>query len=466
MTHPVFPQVVVQPSLPPRKFKHLIYYGKLMERKMKSRSQFYPYIEDISFNPHSQIGDSYSLAQLGSLDELYDRLAKYDKEDLPLNRALARRAIKEFTDKVGNCGVVPYQESIDHMDKSKSIGFGAQKWGIFSRGDPKMSQYYSDWFEAMQRDTHFIIVSASQKDEVRVVGKTARLFMSFPPEHTLAATHVLGDFMRKFVEHRVGTDGSISSVGDAPQCGALYWYKEMLNEHPYLYCTDTSAQDSSVTREFMEMVYDEIELLYDYNDEERNIFNTVRHNSINKLVNMNGHLYLVPRGLGSGDFLTIVINIMWRYYMILENYQHNIDDVLRDNRIIICGDDLIMSSEFSDLNLDSKYAGIEWKRKPISWAEADFCSLKFEPYIHHDPIKVMSVVKLRRKLSQVHSNKAEMNRLGGLLRVLSNKNIYDHILDMMIKLVDEEPELENDFRNMYVEYDFLFSTYNCPFIYN
>lgn len=428
---------------------------------MKAKSQYYPELRDLNvdLSVHSQIGSGYKLADLGSLDEFHDRLAKYDIADLPLNYVLADKAIGYFTDQIISCSFVPFNGAFDRMDKSKSIGFGAKKLGCFSRLDPLMKEYLEDYVYASSQFPHHVIVSASQKDEIRVETKTPRLFTSFPPEHTFLATIVLGDFLRQFINNRFCVNKCISAVGDAAQNGALVYYKEELSRRPFLYCTDTSAQDTSVTTQFLNLVYDKIKLLYTMDTEDENLFEAVRFNSINKLMNVNGQLYLVKRGLGSGDYLTIVINIMWRLYMILENYKYDIDKFFDENTVIICGDDLIMSSNYGDLDLSSKYAKIEWAGKPVTWAEMDFCSMKFLPYIHHDENKVRAVLTLRKKKQHSLSPVFELQRLAGLLRTLTNKKLYNEILDIMIELTKKN-DLYLEFDNLYISYDLLFMQYN------
>jgi len=182
-------------------------------------------------------------------------------------------------------------------------------------------------------------------------------------------------------------------------------------------------------------------------------------NTINKLVNVNGFLYLVPRGLGSGDYLTSVINVCWRLYLILDSYSYPIEKFFVDNTVIINGDDLIMSSIFSDLNLSSRHVSIEWAGKPITWKEADFCSLTFHPFIHHDPKKVLAVLYQRIPRPMMLNPVLQMQRLGGILRVLSTKEVYDIVLSKMVALAQKE-KLYDEFINLYIGYPDLFRTYN------
>lgn len=447
---------------PYREFKFLPYMGTLMTKRLRDRSQFYPEFDELPVDlvKHSQIGSGYKIAELGDLDEVYDRLAKYDILDKPLKREIALMSINYFMDKIHPCDFIEPEGAYDSMDKSKSIGFGAQSNKIFSREDPRMYDYLMKYVELSKVTPHHVVINAAQKDEVRVQDKTPRLFTSFPPEHTFLATIVLGDFMDQFLDHRFCTDMSISTVGDSIQTGAARFYYEELSKLPYVYCTDTSAQDSSVSPEFINMVYDQIKLKYTLTDEEDSMFEAVRFNSINKLMSVNGDVYLVPRGLGSGDYLTIVINIMWRYYMFLENYKHPLETVLDDNRLIICGDDFACSSLYPDLDLSSTYAKIEWAGKPITWDEMDFCSIKFKPYIHHDPKKVLAVLNLRKKKVHQLSPEHEMQRLGGILRVLSTEEVYNIVLNRMRVLVHKHPETLITFRNLYISFEDLYYCYN------
>lgn len=436
--------------------------GTAQTKRLRDRSQYYPELAELPLDLtfQSQLGSGYKIAELGDLGEVYDRLAKYDIVDLPLKREIALMAVRYFTDKIYSCDFIEPEGAYDQMDKSKSIGFGAQSKKIFSRQDPEMYEYLMKYVELSRCQLHHVIINGAQKDEVRVEDKTPRLFTSFPPEHTFLATIVLGDFMDQFLDYRFCTDGSMSSVGDSIQCGAAKFYYQELSRRPYVYCTDTSAQDSSVSAEFINLVYDEIKLKYSLSEEEDNMFEAVRFNSINKLMNINGDLFLVPRGLGSGDYLTIVINIMWRYYMFLASYNHPLETVLEDNTLLICGDDFACSSNYDDLNHDSEFAKIEWAKKPVTWDEMDFCSIKFKPYVHHDPIKVMAVLNLRKKKVHQLSPDHEMQRLGGLLRVLSTEEVYNTVLRRMRDLTVKHPETLRSFRELYISFDNLFWCYN------
>lgn len=438
-----------------------------MHKKLRDKSQFLPIFEHIDLNLvfQSQTGEYYNLAKLGSVDEFYDRLAKYDRIDLPLNLRAARKSIDYFLDRIAPCKTRSFAEAFEDLDMSKSIGFGAQSTKIFSRRDPAMLEYMKGYITCISDSTHNVVINASQKDELRAAGKTPRLFTAFPPEHTLAATMVLGDFCEKFRSNRFCSNLTISTVGDSIQKGACAFYKHELDKRPYLYCTDTSGQDSSVSAEFLHLVYDSIRTKYNYTEEEERIFESVKHNSINKMVNVNGDIYLVPRGLGSGDYLTIIVNIMWRLYMIFDNYKYELDTYFDHNTTIICGDDLIMSSDYDDLDLNSRHAIIEWAGKPVTWKEMDFCSVSFYPYIHHDKKKVEAVLNLRKSASHMLSPEMEIQRLGGILRVLVDKEMYMGIITRMQTIVKKHPSLQYVYEEQFVTYEELFAEYNSPFLY-
>ncbi len=114
-----------------------------MRKKLRSTSQFYPDLTALpvdSLMLHSQTGEQYQLAQLGSLDDVYDRLARYDIEDAPLNKDVALRAILYFLDKIGPCHFVSVEDAMEALDLTKSIGFGASREKVFSRADPNMRE--------------------------------------------------------------------------------------------------------------------------------------------------------------------------------------------------------------------------------------------------------------------------------------------------------------------------------------
>jgi hypothetical protein len=439
--------------------------GNLMTKKMSSKSQYIPDLGIGAVSPgfNSQTGESYKIAELGSEDEHYTNLGKYDVEHPPLNKEIALIAIRRFLDQIGPCYFLDENEALENMDKTKSIGFGAKLCGIFSRNDPKMKTYLLNYLEASEKQVYQVVITASQKDEVRVSTKTPRLFTSFPPEHTLLCTVVLGDFFRQFLDHRFTIDGTPSAVGDPMQSGAMAEYYYQLKKRKYPYNSDTSAQDSSVSTEFLELVYDEIKTKFDLDEEQNRQFEAVRHNSIYKYININGDIYLVPRGLGSGDYLTIIINIIWRYYMILENYKYPLKDFEKHNTVVINGDDLIMSSDYDDLDLNSRHATIKWKGTYSEWDEMDFCSMKFEPFIHHDPVKVKAVLDLRRKRKHMFEPSCELQRLAGLLRTLSTKDLYLEIEQRMQDIVIEDPDLLDDYLSLHIDYETLFNNYNNNF---
>jgi len=180
-------------------------------------------------------------------------------------------------------------------------------------------------------------------------------------------------------------------------------------------------------------------------------------------MNVNGDVYLVPRGLGSGDYLTIIINILWRYYMLLENYNHELIDFEKHNTVVINGDDLAMSSDYDDLDLNSRHAKIEWSGTYSQWDEMEFCSLKFAPYIHHDPGKVMAVLNLRRKRKHMLEPACELQRLAGLLRTLSTREVYEIILCRMYDIVLADKSLLTMFTDLYISFDELYEQYNSKY---
>jgi len=53
----------------------------------------------------------------------------------------------------------------------------------------------------------------------------------------------------------------------------------------------------------------------------------------------------------------------------------------------------------------------------------------------------------------------QMQRLGGILRVLSTKEVYDIVLSKMVALAQKE-KLYDEFINLYIGYPDLFRTYN------
>jgi hypothetical protein len=355
------------------------------------------------------------------------------------------------------CDVLSPYVCYSKLNKTSSLGFGAKERGVLNRMDIDLQDYIYNYTQTPPNTN--VIMTASQKDEIRVAGKTARLFTSYPVEHTFIATLVLGDFADKFYKMNRTNGAKVSAVGDSPQRGAFVYYKRILNKHPYKYCTDTSAQDASVPAEFIHLVYDFIAQFYDFNEYEKALFNKVRYNSVNKLMNVNGLLYLVDRGLGSGDYLTIVINIVWRLYMVLDNYHHDIEKFEEENEVIINGDDLAMSSIHDDLDLSSPHATIEWAGRPVSWEEMDFCSIKWEPFIHHDPKKVKAVLMHRKKKKFQFSPEMEIQRLGGILLTLSTKEMHTMISNKMFSLAKKH-NLEHLLYSLYVPYEEIYEHYN------
>jgi len=443
-------------------FDHIEFYGSIGPRKFTGYSQYTGEMSDlVEVMLHSQLGEGYEIARLGKLEDMIDRFRKYDVPHPTLNYDLAEKAIDTFLTMIPKCGVMTYEEAFERLDLSKSIGLGAKTDKVFSRQDPLIHDYLKGYIDIASKQNVFCLINGSQKDEVRVVGKTPRFFTSFPPEHTLTATMALGEFFDHFVTNSFAACGLPSAVGDPLQSGAMAYYKEQLERLPYWYCTDTSAQDSSVSSEFMELVYDKIKEKIRFPDEVyEGLFENVRFNSINKLIHINGELYVCPRGLGSGDYLTIVINILWRYYMILENYNHDLSRVLIDNVIIINGDDLVMSSKFSDLNLNSVHAKIEWAGKPIPKEEADFCSLMFYPYIHHSKDKVLAVYKLRKMRNKSYDPESEAQRIAGLMRCLVDYNTYCYLANILSMMHDDGEISYEVYSNCFVSFQEVYDRYN------
>jgi hypothetical protein len=437
-----------------------------MRKKLTKKSQ---YVGDLS-RPftgeriwQSQMGEGYALAELGDVKELMDRLGKYDIADRPVLREIALKAIGQFTKHFQTAEFLSEEEGFNQLNFNASVGYGARLDGIPSRQDPRLQDYLQKYLDAVQGQPHHVLITASQKDEMRAmvdgILKTPRLFMSYPVEHTFLATLVLGDFVRQLYESSFCVDGGVSAVGDSIQHGALRYYKEQMSKRPYLYCTDTSGQDASVPAEFIDLVYDHIKTFFQLNEHDDRMFEAVRFNSIHKMLNVNGHLYLCSRGLASGDYLTIIINMMWRLYLAYTSYNHDLDDYHDHNTTIICGDDFASSSDFGDLNHDSEYATITWAGRPVSWDEMDFCSTRFSPNIHHDAAKVLSVLYGRRRVSQIGSPAAEMQRLAGLLRVHTNEDVHKKITKRMEKLCDKYGLVE-DFNSLWVPYEQVYDAYN------
>jgi hypothetical protein len=312
------------------------------------------------------------------------------------------------------------------------------------------------------------VINGSQKDELRAFEaneegewalKEPRFFTSYPPEHNFLSCICLGNFVKQFYENSFMQNGFVSAIGDSPQLGCMRYYFEKLRERPYAYCTDTSKQDSSVPAWFIRAVFERIMTKYDLDEEDTNMFNNVISNSIYKVINVNGMLYLVPRGLGSGDYLTTILNVFWRFYMVVENYKRPLSSFFADNTVIINGDDLVMSSEYDDLDLSSRYAKIKWAGKPVSWEEMDFCSTKFLPDIHYDSLKMRSVLNKRVQKSQALHPKSEMQRLGGLLKIYVDSSYYDDVLARMQKLRDE-CDLHLEYEREFFTFDEVWSWFN------
>jgi hypothetical protein len=53
-----------------------------------------------------------------------------------------------------------------------------------------------------------------------------------------------------------------------------------------------------------------------------------------------------------------------------------------------------------------------------------------------------------------------MQRLGGILRVLTNEKMYFTVLNRMNQLTLDNPETLTSYRNLYISYDDLYENYN------
>lgn len=430
-----------------------------MKKKTSKKSQYYRENFNGSVELQSQLGSlGYDLAKLGSEEEFYDRLRKYDREYFNLLPDCLEIVHNHYFDNIKTCYLIDKLDAFRLLNKDAAVGFGGSLEGIRDRRDPRLFQYLEDYLDVPTQ----CIINASQKDEVRVVGKTPRLFMSYPVEHVFMSTMVLHDFSEQFYENSYLKKGIASSVTDSPQNGAMALYKKDLMERRYLYATDTSAQDSSINPEFINFVYawikDKMVL-----DHVSNVwFERIRHNSVNKLVSMNGACYMVRGGLGSGDYLTLIINIMWRLYMVLDNYSFDLKKFFEENTVIINGDDLVMSSDHL-LDLNSRHAKIEWKGMPIDISELDFCSMKFHPYIRHDYEKCLAVLNCRKKKRFVGLSSMEMQRLGGMLRLCVNPEFHAIILKRMNQLRKDYPETEQSFWSLVIDWDSVYYSYNLEY---
>lgn len=455
---------------PYKVFNHLPYIGRIAIKKLSRRSQYAhnPRFLTTDREQHSQIGGGYDLARLGDIEALFSGLGNYDKIDLPPNEEALQFTLDYFLKRFKKCGMLDITSAHNEMNKGASTGPGGKRQGITTRTDPRMMKYLEDYVNLAAIGDVTCVINGSQKDELRAfemnevgewVLKDPRFFTSYPPEHNFLSCICLGNFVKQFYENSFMKNGYVSAIGDSPQQGSMKYYFEELRKRPFAYCTDTSKQDSSVPAWFIQAVFDEIMKKYDLDEEDRNMFNNVVSNSIYKTINVNGMLYLVPRGLGSGDYLTTIMNVFWRFYMVVENYKRPMSSFLADNTVIINGDDLIMSSEYEDLDLSSKYAKIKWAGKPVSWEEMDFCSTKFLPDIHYDSLKMRSVLNKRVQKSQALHPKSEMQRLGGLLKIHVDESFYNDVLSRMKNLRDEF-DLHNDFYTEYFSYDEIWSWYN------
>jgi hypothetical protein len=430
-----------------------------MNKKTSSKSQYYREIvnfDEIEY--HSQLGTGYDLANLGDYSELVKQLKKFDIERPSVDVHLVNTTCEYFMKFIpDDLFTLDPLEAFKIMNKKSAVGFGGKKQGIHSREDPRMFDYLVDYLKG-----HFrCIINGSQKDELRVFGKIPRLFMSYPAEHTFQATICLYSFANSFYSQPFSVSGMVSAIGDSPQKGCMKVYQKALEQRKYLYATDTSAQDSSVSPDFIRIVYQFIKKKIVLDEVTNFWFENVVNNSINKLVSLNGSLFNVCGGLGSGDYLTTIINIMWRLFMVFENYKYDLSKFWDHNTVIINGDDLVMSSDYV-LDLNSKHAKIEWAGTPVTIKELDFCSLKFAPYVHHDYDKAMSVL-CKRKRKQYHGDDvAEMQRLGGLLLMCVNKQFYDEI-ERRMKLLCTSEKLTTIYFDLWQPYCDVYYNYNLDY---
>jgi len=438
-----------------------------MNKKTSKKSQYYRegLVSEIKlYNPrykgpdvvlHSQLGSGYDLAKLGHYDQLIDRLRKYDRIYPDLDQKCVDLTFDHYFKNIGDCQIIKREEAFCLLNKDASVGFGGKLLGIKDRKDPQLFDYLEEYLETPS----FCIINGSQKDEIRVESKTPRLFTSYPVEHTFLATIMLYTFTQQFYANSFIKKGISSAVSDSPQKGAFKIYLDKLMMRKYLYATDTSAQDSSISPQFISQVYDRIGKNMVLDDVTTKWLNRIKFNSVNKMISINGNCYLVKGGLGSGDYLTLVINILWRMYMVLENYKYDLDKFFDENTVIINGDDLVMSSEHL-LDLSSRHAQIEWKGTPISVKDLDFCSMRFFPYIHHDEQKCRSVLVNRKKKQFIGMDHMEMQRLGGMLQLCVSPEFYHDVLQRMTNLVKINPSLEGLFWQLWISFDEVYYNYN------
>jgi hypothetical protein len=76
------------------------------------------------------------------------------------------------------------------------------------------------------------------------------------------------------------------------------------------------------------------------------------------------------------------------------------------------------------------------------------------------------VLNLRKKRIHMMSPQLEMQRLGGILRVLSTREVYNEILLRMDALLEKYPEVYRDYEAMYISFDDIFHNYNSYFDFN
>jgi len=441
----------------PEEFKtgNVSYVCSIMNKKTSKKSQYYRETFSGEITHHSQLGTGYDLAKLGSYKEVMDRLRKYDREYPPLTQVAVDKTFEHFFRYIGRCSILDRVDAFGMLNKDASVGFGGKSMGIIDRKDPSLFDYLEQYLELAS----FCIINGSQKDEIRVIDKTPRLYTSYPVEHTFLATMLLYHFCQQFYANSFIKKGVSSAVSDSPQKGAFKVYLDQLTMRKYLYATDTSAQDSSISPVFISQVYKRIANNMELDETTTLWLNRIEFNSINKLISINGNCYLVSGGLGSGDYLTLVINILWRMYMVLENYKYDLDKFFEHNTVVINGDDLAMSSDYV-LDLSSRHAQIEWKGSPISVKELDFCSMRFSPYIHHDEDKCRAVLTKRKKKQFVGMDSMEMQRLGGMLQLCVSPGFHQEVLERMKSLASKNSEMEKLYWQLWVSWDEVFYNYN------
>jgi hypothetical protein len=391
----------------------------------------------MDFEFQSQTGESYGLGVLGNLDEQLERMSNFDHDDSVLNETTLCSNLEYVFGHIKICEFSDFDDIMANINFDAAVGFGAKQQGILSRRDEDLYDYIAEYISLCQQCPHQSIITASQKDELRPEDidtgkiKTPRLFFSCPVEQTFVARFVLGDFVRQFYSSSFCKDGFVSGVGDPTQRGAMAYVKDKMMSYSYQYCTDTKAQDSSVPASYINAFYDKLATKYNLDSAQKNLFETCRLNSIYKLVSVAGYLYEIPGGLASGDFLTMVINISFRHYLLLDSYcigksdfsKLCIEKFYQEVCPIIVGDDCIFASNDATINVKHHIAQVKGGLVPIE--KLDFCSVSFYPYIHHSPDKVRAVLKMRHKKAHSQLPNLHMKILGGILSVLSNEEVYN-----------------------------------------